>query len=53
MTTTKSAAITTGANQGIGRATAVRLARDFLAIVLVARDDGHFSTNGRKRVQGI
>jgi 3-oxoacyl-[acyl-carrier protein] reductase len=38
MTTTKSVAIVTGASQGIGRATAVRLARDFSVIVLVARD---------------
>jgi 3-oxoacyl-[acyl-carrier protein] reductase len=35
---TKSVAIITGASQGIGRATAIRLARDFSAIVLVARD---------------
>jgi 3-oxoacyl-[acyl-carrier protein] reductase len=34
---TKSVAIVTGASQGIGQATAVRLARDFSAIVLVAR----------------
>jgi NAD(P)-dependent dehydrogenase (short-subunit alcohol dehydrogenase family) len=38
---TQSAAIVTGASQGIGRATAVRLARDFSAVVLVARDRGH------------
>jgi 3-oxoacyl-[acyl-carrier protein] reductase len=38
MTSTKSVAIVTGASQGIGRATALRLARDFSAIMLVARD---------------
>ena len=34
---TKSVAIVTGASQGIGRATAIRLARDFGAVVLAAR----------------
>jgi 3-oxoacyl-[acyl-carrier protein] reductase len=36
--TIKSVAIVTGASQGIGRATAVRLARDFGVVVLAARD---------------
>ena len=36
--TTKSVAIVTGASQGIGRATALRLARDFSAVVLIARN---------------
>jgi 3-oxoacyl-[acyl-carrier protein] reductase len=36
--TTNSVAIVTGASQGIGRATALRLARDFTAVVLVARN---------------
>jgi 3-oxoacyl-[acyl-carrier protein] reductase len=38
MGNTKSVAIITGASQGIGRATAHRLARDFSAIVLAARN---------------
>lgn len=33
-----SVAIVTGASQGIGRSTAIRLARDFAAVVLVARN---------------
>jgi len=33
-----SVAIVTGASQGIGRATAIRLARDFSAVVLASRD---------------
>jgi 3-oxoacyl-[acyl-carrier protein] reductase len=35
---TRLVAIVTGASQGIGKATALRLARDFPAMVLVARD---------------
>ena len=35
----QSVAIVTGASQGIGRATAVRLARDFEAVVLAARQE--------------
>jgi 3-oxoacyl-[acyl-carrier protein] reductase len=38
VTGVNSVAIVTGASQGIGRATAVRLARDFSAVVLTARN---------------
>jgi 3-oxoacyl-[acyl-carrier protein] reductase len=44
MGNTKSVAIITGASQGIGRATAIRLARDFSGIVLVARDKDNLET---------
>jgi 3-oxoacyl-[acyl-carrier protein] reductase len=36
----KSVAIVTGSSSGIGKATAIRLARDFTAVVLVARNSG-------------
>jgi len=38
MTSQTSVAIVTGASQGIGRATAIRLARDFSVVVVVARN---------------
>jgi len=37
----RSVAIVTGASQGIGKSTAIRLARDFSALVAVARDRTH------------
>jgi 3-oxoacyl-[acyl-carrier protein] reductase len=40
----KSVAIVTGASQGIGRATAIRLSRDFSGVVLVARDKDKLET---------
>jgi 3-oxoacyl-[acyl-carrier protein] reductase len=39
----KAVAIVTGASQGIGRATAIRLARDFSGLTLVARDSDHLN----------
>jgi 3-oxoacyl-[acyl-carrier protein] reductase len=43
----KSVAIVTGASQGIGQATAVRLARDFSALVLVARNRTHLEQTAK------
>jgi NAD(P)-dependent dehydrogenase (short-subunit alcohol dehydrogenase family) len=45
---TKSVAIVTGASQGIGHATAVRLARDFASLVLVARSHEKLETVGEE-----
>jgi 3-oxoacyl-[acyl-carrier protein] reductase len=43
----KSVAIVTGASQGIGKATAIRLARDFSALVLVARNRQHLEATAQ------
>jgi 3-oxoacyl-[acyl-carrier protein] reductase len=45
---TKSVAIVTGASSGIGQATALRLARDFAAVVLVARSGGKLAEVGEQ-----
>ena len=48
-----SVAIVTGASQGIGRSTAIRLARDFSAVVLAARSvPGHPPLSGHPRGGG-
>jgi NAD(P)-dependent dehydrogenase (short-subunit alcohol dehydrogenase family) len=41
---TQSVAVVTGASQGIGRATALRLARDFSVVVLAAREQESLDT---------
>lgn len=42
-----SVAIVTGASQGIGQATAIRLARDFSKLVLVARNRAHLDETAK------
>ena len=42
-----STAIVTGASQGIGQATAIRLARDFSSVVLVARNREHLTETAK------
>ena len=44
---TTKVAIVTGASQGIGRSTAVRLARDFSGLVLAARDPEHLEETAK------
>jgi 3-oxoacyl-[acyl-carrier protein] reductase len=43
-----SVAIVTGASQGIGRATAIRLSRVFSSLVLIARDEAHLQETAQK-----
>ncbi|MGC1648731.1 MAG: SDR family NAD(P)-dependent oxidoreductase, partial [Candidatus Sulfotelmatobacter sp.] len=43
-----SVAIVTGASQGIGKATALRLAKDFSSLTLVARDEEHLQETAQQ-----
>ncbi|HEY4949414.1 MAG TPA: SDR family oxidoreductase [Candidatus Acidoferrales bacterium] len=43
-----SVAIVTGASQGIGKATALRFAKDFSSLVLIARDEAHLQETAQQ-----
>ena len=43
-----SVAIVTGASQGIGKATALRLAKDFSSLTLIARDEDHLQETAQQ-----